>query len=681
MKTVAPIILLTVALFLVCTTDVPTQPTTWGQTIKIHLVEKENTTTDYKGGDLNLIIEFEDSIEVKLGINFNIHSLRAQIYQTKEIITNAKVLSLTVPLYWETVQGLPVDSNHTPIKPYDTIYVQAGLGVSNVVKVYIHNLPPLVNSFTVGDSVYTVPPHIIDVLTYTYYISDSTDSVVNFQLSVTDPDDSYNISWGILANEFVPDIEKYLTYSTTMAKYIVRKGVIRDVVSSLINDGDKQIHIKVNMIRLDGNDVILDSIIYNGAVNDTSFKDTSIDKYTLKVVTMDSTAAIQAYPHITGGTGSWSALKGIITPNLAADSSGCAITYRCTLSTIGDTITSDMILLLDSLRFVYTNKFGDDSTEKIILITKRPANRNPIIDSMYIGSVKYTSNYSYTVAAGTTIPIKAFAHDPEGGTLGGTVVYTWQGVLTGSIFNATGDTTQYTAAFATYTDTLFLIVADSLGFKDTETVILPCNQPPIIDTIVMDTAQYTSGFQHVVNANDTIVLKGIAHDPESSSVKYTWQRPSNGLLSSTIGDSVNYYSDTGVYIDTMYLSVTDSAGFSDVQLFLLFCNNPPVIDSLRVYNKLFIPVSSVDTCFFDTIKAPASFRMKVNTHERDTVLSDVVSSYLWTYKNAGLNAVTATIDSISYMSADSAYNDTVRVRVYDTYSSMSFRKVIVTFTK
>jgi len=75
----------------------------------------------------------------------------------------------------------------------------------------------------------------------------------------------------------------------------------------------------------------------------------------------------------------------------------------------------------------------------------------------------YSSNYNHLVGAGTTIPLEAFAHDPEGGIPGGTVIYTWQGVLTGSLFNSTGDTTMYTAAFATYTDTLFLIVSDSLS--------------------------------------------------------------------------------------------------------------------------------------------------------------------------------------------------------------------------
>ncbi len=678
------VVLLAIAalFFVVCTTNAPTQPDAWGQTITISLVEKNNTQTNYTGRDLDLIIEFEDSIQVKLGTNFNIHSLRAQIYHTTEIITNAKVLSLTVPLYWENIIGLPIDSNQVGMKPYDTIYVQAGLGKSNVVRVNIYNLPPKITGLTVGDSIYAVPPHIIDVLSYTYFISDNTDSIVNFALSVIDPDDSYNISWGIYANEYVQEIEKYLTYTITNAKYYVRNGNIRDIVSTIINDGDKQIHVKVNMIRLDGNDVIIDSITYNGIINDTSFLDTSIDKHYFNVITMDSTATIRAFPHITGGSGRWSAKKGLITTNLTLDSSGCAITYICTLSTIGDTITSDMTLMIDSLRFVYTNKFGDDSTEKILIINKRPANRNPVIDSIFIASTKYTSNYSHLVAAGTTIPMEAFAHDPEGGVPGGTVTYTWQGILTGSLFNSTGDTTSYTAAFATYTDTLFLIVADSLAFKDTQMITLPCNQAPIIDTILIDTIKYTSGFQHVVNAKDTIVLKGISHDPESSFVKYTWQGTSTGKLSSIIGDSITYIAASGVYSDTLYLVVTDSVGFSDIQLFILMCNNLPVIDSIRVSDTLFIPVSAGDTVFYtDTFSAPDTFDLTINAHEMDTALSDVITSYLWIYKNANLVATTSTAPTFTYISADSTYNDTVRVRVTDRYNSINRRKVIITFKK
>ncbi len=248
-KSAKLVILLALMAFLLCKTESPTESD--NMSVEISLVNEGTKEADYFGDDIDLIIEFSDSIVVNLGTTFNIHNLNAQIVHTKEMVNNEKVKLLTVPLYWESTAILPFDSSIK--KTYDTIFVQSDISQSNVVKVNIYNLPPRVTDFTVGDSTYNVPSHITDIVDYDYTVSDSSDSasdsVIAMSLTIIDPDNTYIISWGIFSNDIVPEIEKCLIYSSTTAKYYIRNGNIDDIVSIIINDGDKQIHFRVNLTR------------------------------------------------------------------------------------------------------------------------------------------------------------------------------------------------------------------------------------------------------------------------------------------------------------------------------------------------------------------------------------------------------------------------------------------------
>jgi hypothetical protein len=566
------------------------------------------------------------------------------------------------------------------MKPFDTVYVQAGLNKSNRVTVYIYNLPPRITGLKVGDSSFNVPSHITDIVRYNYVISDTIDTIIPINLTVIDPDKNFNISWGIYSEDGTPDIDKYLIYSGTAARYILRDGNLRDIVSTLINDGDKQIHIEVNMIRLDGRDVIIDSITFRDGINDTAFKDTSAAIYSMSVIRLN-TGAIRAFPRLSGGTASWSARKGTITYNLGLDSSGCAVTYICTLSTVNDTLVTDTKPLLDSIRFVYRNEHEDDSTVKVIKIYKKSPNKHPVIDSILIHTDIRKTNYHDTIAAGSTIPLKAYATDPEGGN----VAFTWQGDLIGSLYNATGDSNSYTAAVAGYIDTITVIASDSLGFKDTQTIILSTNVLPLIDSIKIDTVMYKNGFVHVVNADSIITIKAFAHDPEGGAsggtISFRWQGTLTGAVSSTIENPITYTAASGAYSDTLYLVAADSLGFTDIQLMILPCNNPPVVDSISAGASVKVPVSPDDTVFSVSKAAPGSFLAKVVAHDMDTAIHDDVASYLWQYKDANLNSATSTSSSFMYAGADTTYVDTVSLTIRDKFNTVTRQKMIITFTK
>lgn len=558
---------------LTCVTDTPSGPKTNSQDITISLVRVGITDAEYKGEDLNLIIEFSDSIMVKLGTNFNIHSLNAYIYHTDEIITNATVESLTIPLYWQSRSGLPFDSSIQ--KSFDSIYVQAGLDESNVVKVIIENLPPRVTSFRVGDSSYILPSHIIDVIVYKYYVTDSSDSMIPMSVSAIDPDGLPRYSWGIRSGSDGVDLNKYLISNKTTAKYIVREGSYRDMVSAIITDNDKQIHLKVNVIRMDGTEVQIDSVRFN----DTTFNDVKLT-YEIIYSNLSDITNIRVYPHTGNPTIEWTAKNGTVSMKTT---NGLSVTYTCTLSTVSDTLMIDTILLMDSIHLVMTNSTKDASSEKSICIYKKPLNLRPVFDSLRIDTITYTTNFNYTADAGSTIVFKAFAHDPEGRAAGGTITYSWSGSTTGSLSGAVADSVFYIAATnKVYKDTIVVVASDSLNFKTSKTIIVSCNNTPVIYrinvgaksfypawnsdtiyTVASDSSKTPGNFVVQAYARDIDTVSG---DLMSFEIHYK-----NNFIMNTVAlsDSIYYISADSTYVDTMMFIVFDTYSRSDTQRVVL----------------------------------------------------------------------------------------------------------------
>lgn len=663
-------------IFILCTTT-PTGPGEGKYEITISLVEEGVTETVYDGTDLNMIVKFKDSVECSFDI-IKIHSSDAQFYLPDESITGQMLDSVVIPLYWISTANLLVDSSDTT--PFDTVYVQVGLDKSNVVKININNLSPVIDSLCAGDTSYTVFNRIQELNVFNYYISDTLqNSDIALRVIARDIDSpKFNVTW---ENE---DDDKYLVWNQStqnIAIYKARQGNFRDRVNVVIYDTDANIEVKVNVIQLDGSEILIDSITYKDGINNTTFTDTAASHYSITAIAFNNTAAVRAYPRSTEGSATWSAVNGLITINTAIDTNGFAITYVCTLSNLADTLMTDMISFVDSIRLVHKNKHEDDSLTKTIVLYKKPANRKPVIDSMLISTDIRKNNYKDTIAAGSTIPLKAYATDPEGGG----VTFTWQGELTGSLYSATGDSNSYTAALTAYSDTITLIASDSLGFKDTQTIILLNNVLPVIDSILIDTTMYYSGFQHIVHAESLVIIRAYAHDPEGGvtggtvTYRWQWQGTANGIISSTIVNPIFYTAGTGVYRDELYVLAYDSLGFADIRLLTITCNNPPTIDSIRVKDTLFVPVSQANLIFNYSINAPDTFAVEVYAQEMDTTLNDAVVSYLWEYLDGNLNNATSVSTAFTYMSADSAYVDNVTLTVKDKFNLASKPKINITF--
>jgi len=664
-----------------CTTKSPVEPDEGLGDISISLVKTGVTQTNFYGTDINLIVDFSDTIVCTFD-TIKIHSTDARFYIPDESITGQKVIQVVIPLYWISKAKLRKDSVSGFY--YDNVYVQSGLTKSNIVKVVVLNLPPFIDSLVVGDTAYKVFHRLQNLNFFVYYLKDSLKNrdlpLKAFARDLDGSNTELRFSWGNTGED------KYLVAGATqatlhLATYKARKESFRDTIQLNVYDSSATLNVKINLVQLDGSEIALDSITFRDNINDTTFRDTAASKYIIKKIVFNDTATIRAFPHKSGGTASFSATRGKVIQNTALDPNGFAITYVCTLSTVSDTVTTDMVMFVDSIKCIHKNNYGDDSIVKTIVLLKKPSNRNPVIDSVFIDSKMCKTAFKDTVAAGRAIPLKAYAHDPEGGT----ITFLWQGNLNGTLYTATGDSNTYTAANATYIDTLILFAADSLGFKDTQSIILISNKPPVIDSILIDTVRYKSGFVHVVSASDTIALRGWAHDPEaligSGTIKYSWQAQGTltGSLTSTIGASVSYIAKNGTYADSIYLIAADSLGLLDIQLISLPCNNTPLIDSIRVGAKVFF-VKLTDS-IYDTILAPDTFTVKPKAYDIDSTFLNDIISYSWRYKNQSLQVTTSTADSIVYMSASQAYLDTVSITITDKFKAKKVKKIFLKFTQ
>ncbi|MGD9202103.1 MAG: hypothetical protein PVI26_11095 [Chitinispirillia bacterium] len=210
---------------------------------------------------------------------------------------------------------------------------------------------------------------------------------------------------------------------------------------------------------------------------------------------------------------------------------------------------------------------------------------------------------------------------------------------------------------------------------------VPENIKPVIDSILIDTVMFKSNFNFVVNAGSSITLQNFAHDPEGGNsggtIAYTWSGKTSGFLSGTSGDSISYTAASGTYTDSIYANAYDSLGFKTSNLISLTCNNYPRIDTF-IIDITKVPVSANDSVYTYSTLPPDTISFKIKAHDIDTGSGDFIT-YTWNYKNANMQDVTSSRDSILYISGVSSYFDTINIRVNDIYGAEDAIKIILEF--
>lgn len=555
------ILALLVVVFLSCTTNAPTEPSvSGGKGVKITLSNKSDSAS-YIGHDLSLEITFDDSIVANFSNAIAVESFGAKFVSTEEMIKLQKVKKLTLPLYWNSYAQLKKDTLGENQVYVDSIYVSIfdalnnETGRSNVVRAYVKNIPPAISKFTAAESTYVVPNHITDVLTYSYYLAPTSDSVRMYTQATDIDPQNISITWSILTNNTSQqEADKLISWNSTSpyATYFVRNSSnIRDYISCIVSDGSRQIPITLKIIRSDGFDTKVDSIQFA----DTTFKGSSVN-FVYKSVTLDS-ASVWAFPHSEGGIPKWTANNGSIIIDSLKNSEGYAITYINNSDLKEDTLHTDTLIMLDTLKLNIVNSFGDDSTTTNIIIYKKPLNIAPVVDSILTDTLlqePISGRVRFTVEAGTTIDLQAYAHDTEGGS----VAYSWDNSsLEGTLSAVSGAAVTYTANDSMYYDTVVAIVTDSASFSDSVDIILLVDSRPIITgATVGDTTFSGAGlYKANITATDSISIKvNVTDADEGDSLTYLWD-----YMGAKI-DSIYYITLDSTYDDTFTITATDMYG-------------------------------------------------------------------------------------------------------------------------
>lgn len=574
-KIVFLLILLVIGI-ITCTTNSPTEPGFSGKGVTISISQEGKDSADYIGRDLNLLVKFDDSVVANFSNVIALQSLGAKFVATEEMVKLTKVKELIIPLYWTNYAQLKKDTiNDKSFLYMDSIYISVfddlnnETGRSNVVRAYIKNIPPQINSFTAGDSVYVVPSHITDVLNYNYYLSANSDSI-RIYVTAYDPDpQNLFATWKIITNNTTQsEADQLLSWSSTTlyATYFVRNSSsIRDYITCFISDGDKQVPITLRMIRSDGFDTKADSIQFA----DTTFKG-SATTFVYKSVTIDS-ISVMAFPHEDGGTPNWSVVNGSIKLDTIKDSDGYAITYINNSSIKNDTIHTDTLILLDTLKLNIVNSFGDDSTVYKLIIYKKPLNTAPIVDSIQTDTLSQkpvSGRVNFVMEAGTTINLSTFAHDFEGGS----VSYSWSdSKLKGVLSGLSGATITYTANDSMYYDTVLAIVTDSASFSDTVDVILFVDSRPVFNSVKVDGSTFSGSADVLakVTALDSFSIVVDVTDPDvGDSLTYLWDNSSAKI------DSIYYITADSTYDDTVTVTATDKYGLEASKEIVISVSKP-----------------------------------------------------------------------------------------------------------
>ncbi|MBN1982306.1 MAG: hypothetical protein JW795_12300 [Chitinivibrionales bacterium] len=558
------------ALGMMCTTKMPSKPSGTPQTISISLINKDTTRIVYHGQDVNAIIEFSDSVRCDFNTVISLHRLAAKYLIPNEMMFHLKIKSLTLPLFWTDKAGLPKDSVHK--LPHDSLWVQVGLNKSNIVHVFIANLPPIIDSIVVGDSIFQFIYGSSKTQSFNYYIRESTNGQIPLRLRARDSDTPrLSYSWANSGDD------RALIWNPVtnpqFASYKIAGESFSDVITGMVYDLDVSAQVNITVIK-NKFPVEIDSV----GMRDTLFRNRSIGVFDYRTVVFDS-CRMRIFHHRQLLWARWSCHNGIISSDTLNDKTGCIANYRCTVSTAMDTLFENTTVILDTLRFVLKNVFGD-SLVRYIRIIKHPSNIAPRFDSIFIDTIKVrgqrandSSMIFHTIPPGSSIALSAFAVDPDG--VGDAVSYIWYGNTIGTLTSATSAATHYKAARLLYGETVELHALDSDDFQATKMIHITSNTNPAIDSVRINTALFRPNmkgdtiFELTLVTPDSVSAVVYSHDNDVSlndHITSQWvYRTHAGEHIWSVSPILNFVSGHGTYTDTVVATVNDILNGYDYQ--------------------------------------------------------------------------------------------------------------------
>jgi len=125
------------------------------------------------------------------------------------------------------------------------------------------------------------------------------------------------------------------------------------------------------------------------------------------------------------------------------------------------------------------------------------------------------------------------------------------------------DRAQYVLPESDLNDTIILTLQDGEAQMVRYLVLVPVNQPPVVDSIFRDSVKLIGNNAVLFDSaytGDTISYEAFAHDPESGNLAFSWTAKEEADALESSNESSRYICKDSVYIDTVTVFVEDDLG-------------------------------------------------------------------------------------------------------------------------
>jgi hypothetical protein len=398
--------------------------------IRFTLEDGTNTEATFSGRPVTAYLAFDDSVYFD-DVAWHLGNGK---YQYPDIDPARKIKSVGVELSWTSKPRLYDTASG---RYYDSVYVSMGGEQlrSNTARVYVANVPPVIDSVKVSRTSYTTG----DTISYSVQLYDT---LATFAIRVFAHDNDANAlscTWRGADARLYPNVTNNL-----LATYVLPSGTgIVDTIGATVYDGyggngQRTIYIQKGAIN---HSPFFDSL----RITDTtargiwtlfSYHATALDTIRFHVFARDTDASDAAHCTVTGKFAAL--LTGV---------SDTAVRYLCKDSLYSDTLTFR----------VYDNHSVNVTKTVAISID----NRYPVIDSVSCGDSLFKSSaplYQRSATALDSVLIRIYAHDPDAGDTLRDTALSACGVVSVKLYS--NRQYRYPAMDSAYIDTVSLVVRD-----------------------------------------------------------------------------------------------------------------------------------------------------------------------------------------------------------------------------
>lgn len=448
-KTNFQIIALLVTIAIFCS-PLPTENTSGLNSIRLSLEKVERDSAVYSGKPIHTIVETADSTYFS---DFAWHTGMGKLI-IPEGMVNRYAKRFEVDLYWKNYPSRKdIQSNSY----FDTVFITIGgrLKESNKVSVRVTNLPVIIDSILIGDSVFN------GVENFLRYQIRSKNADIPLQFYARDldgkmPDLTFSGNTGRI---------QLSNTNNLLMTYTLPSGYFNDTIHFLIFDHQGSSEYRdINLKRYAANlPPVVDSIVFE----DTTLKGANL--YQVGFPSFD-TLRIKAYAHDPEGTDISCTWKAYVSNRIRNDVLlSNQISYVCTTG-LCKNVHTDTTILIDTLKLVVRDNHNDSTVVKIELV-KGAINYPPVINAIYIEDSIFTNTDSiirFPIEYSSKYNIRVIKADPESDTLN----VKWTGVPLSQLSQISDTSAVFSSTEAQITDTLVISVSDKKTVVEGKVVLI-----------------------------------------------------------------------------------------------------------------------------------------------------------------------------------------------------------------